>query len=98
MGSSKTPTIIYYDQQGKVRAVGAEAIYEGIEAGSKPNGIHRFPMTFIHLGSNSIFVPNQPPVPATSLLSPETRRLGRLPLPMCPSKKRIPTDVLCRLL
>lgn len=31
MGSSKIPSIIYYDQQGKVRAVGAEAVREGIE-------------------------------------------------------------------
>jgi len=31
MGSSKIPTIIYYDQQGNVRAVGAEAVCEGIE-------------------------------------------------------------------
>ncbi|KAH9485816.1 Heat shock 70 kDa protein 12B [Psilocybe cubensis] len=29
-GASKIPTIIYYDQQGKVRAVGAEATREGI--------------------------------------------------------------------
>ncbi|KAF9528181.1 hypothetical protein CPB83DRAFT_767302 [Crepidotus variabilis] len=31
MGASKIPTIIYYDQAGKVRAVGAEAVREGIE-------------------------------------------------------------------
>ena len=31
MGDSKIPTIIYYDQKGQVRAVGAEAIREGIE-------------------------------------------------------------------
>ncbi|KAF9523663.1 hypothetical protein CPB83DRAFT_862441 [Crepidotus variabilis] len=29
-GASKIPTIIYYDQQGKVRAVGAEATRDGI--------------------------------------------------------------------
>jgi hypothetical protein len=29
-GASKIPTIIYYDQGGKVRAVGAEAIKDGI--------------------------------------------------------------------
>ena len=29
-GASKIPTIIYYDQAGKVRAIGAEAIREGI--------------------------------------------------------------------
>jgi hypothetical protein len=28
---SKIPTIIYYDQDGNVRAVGAEAVREGIE-------------------------------------------------------------------
>jgi hypothetical protein len=30
-GDSKIPTIIYYDQEGKVRAVGAEAVRAGIE-------------------------------------------------------------------
>lgn len=29
-GASKIPTIIYYDLEGKVRAVGAEATREGI--------------------------------------------------------------------
>jgi hypothetical protein len=29
-GASKIPTVIYYDQSGKVRAVGAEAMKEGI--------------------------------------------------------------------
>ena len=29
-GASKIPTIIYYDRDGKVRAVGAEAMREGI--------------------------------------------------------------------
>lgn len=29
-GASKIPTILYYDQSGKVRAVGAEAAREGI--------------------------------------------------------------------
>ena len=29
-GASKIPTIIYYDLNGKVRAVGAEAMREGI--------------------------------------------------------------------
>ncbi|KJA20618.1 hypothetical protein HYPSUDRAFT_166744 [Hypholoma sublateritium FD-334 SS-4] len=29
-GASKIPTVIYYDQDGKVRAVGAEAMQEGI--------------------------------------------------------------------
>jgi hypothetical protein len=28
---SKVPTIIYYDQAGKVRAVGAEAMRDGID-------------------------------------------------------------------
>ncbi|CAA7260296.1 unnamed protein product [Cyclocybe aegerita] len=30
-GDSKIPTIIYYDREGKVQAVGAEAVREGIE-------------------------------------------------------------------
>ena len=30
-GDAKIPTIIYYDQGGNVRAVGAEAVREGIE-------------------------------------------------------------------
>ena len=38
MGSSKIPTIIYYDQEGKVRAVGAEAIREGIEEEAEDGG------------------------------------------------------------
>ena len=29
-GASKIPSIIYYDRAGKVRAVGAEAMREGI--------------------------------------------------------------------
>ena len=29
-GTSKIPTVIYYDRSGKVRAVGAEAVREGI--------------------------------------------------------------------
>ena len=29
-GASKIPTVIYYDLSGKVRAVGAEAMKEGI--------------------------------------------------------------------
>ena len=29
-GDSKIPTIMYYDQDGKVRAVGAEAMREGL--------------------------------------------------------------------
>ncbi|KAF8901884.1 hypothetical protein CPB84DRAFT_1776920 [Gymnopilus junonius] len=39
-GASKIPTIIYYDRQGKVRAVGAEATREGIyEAAEDGNWI-----------------------------------------------------------
>jgi hypothetical protein len=30
-GNSKIPTIIYYDKTGRVRAVGAEAMAEGLE-------------------------------------------------------------------
>jgi hypothetical protein len=30
-GDSKIPTIIYYDAGGNVRAVGAEAVKEGLE-------------------------------------------------------------------
>ena len=30
-GDCKIPTIIYYDRQGKVCAIGAEAVREGIE-------------------------------------------------------------------
>ena len=29
-GASKIPTVIYYDRSGKVRAVGAEAMKDGI--------------------------------------------------------------------
>ena len=29
-GTAKIPTVIYYDRSGKVRAVGAEALREGI--------------------------------------------------------------------
>ena len=29
-GASKIPTVIYYDRNGKVKAVGAEAMKEGI--------------------------------------------------------------------
>jgi hypothetical protein len=33
----KIPTIIYYDKSGKVRAVGAEAIYGGINLEAEEN-------------------------------------------------------------
>ncbi|PPQ91259.1 hypothetical protein CVT25_006376 [Psilocybe cyanescens] len=37
-GDSKIPTIIYYDRQGNVRAVGAEAMQEGIEDSAEDEG------------------------------------------------------------
>jgi hypothetical protein len=37
-GDSKIPTIIYYDQGGKVRAVGAEAASEAIEETAEDEG------------------------------------------------------------
>jgi hypothetical protein len=37
-GDSKIPTIIYYDQEGEVCAVGAEATIEGIEQTAEDEG------------------------------------------------------------
>lgn len=37
-GDSKIPTIIYYDKQGRVCAVGAEATREGIEVQAEEEG------------------------------------------------------------
>jgi hypothetical protein len=37
-GDSKIPTIIYYDEDGKVRAVGAEAASEAIEERAEDEG------------------------------------------------------------
>jgi hypothetical protein len=37
-GASKIPTIIYYDQEGKVRAIGAEATNEGFEQIAEDEG------------------------------------------------------------
>lgn len=37
-GASKIPTIIYYDQEGEVRAVGAEATSEGVEQTAEDAG------------------------------------------------------------
>ncbi|TFK33569.1 hypothetical protein BDQ12DRAFT_738725 [Crucibulum laeve] len=37
-GDSKIPTIIYYDQNGTMKAAGAEAIAEGIEDSAEENG------------------------------------------------------------
>jgi hypothetical protein len=37
-GESKIPTIIYYDQDGEVRAVGAEAAGEAIEQTAEDEG------------------------------------------------------------
>jgi hypothetical protein len=37
-GSSKIPTIIYYDSRGSVRAVGAEAVKDGILEMAMENG------------------------------------------------------------
>ena len=36
--ASKIPTIIYYDQEGEVRAVGAEAVREGVFEEAEENG------------------------------------------------------------
>ena len=36
-GDSKIPSIIYYDQSGVVRAVGAEAIGEGVREEAEEN-------------------------------------------------------------
>ena len=36
-GDSKIPTIIYYDQSGTVRAVGAEAIGESVKEEAEEN-------------------------------------------------------------
>jgi nitrate reductase cytochrome c-type subunit len=37
-GASKIPTIIYYDREGKVRAVGAEATSEAVELTAEEEG------------------------------------------------------------
>ena len=37
-GSSKIPTVLYYDKEGAVRAVGAETLAEGIYERAKEEG------------------------------------------------------------
>ncbi|KAH9485830.1 Heat shock 70 kDa protein 12A [Psilocybe cubensis] len=48
-GDSKIPTIIYYDKQGDVRAVGAEAVREGIEADAEDEGWTKAEWFKLHL-------------------------------------------------
>ena len=37
-GDSKVPTVIYYDSTGKICAIGAETLREGIEQDAEENG------------------------------------------------------------
>lgn len=48
-GASKIPTIIYYDQEGKVRAIGAEATKEGVEQTAEDEGWTKAEWFKLHL-------------------------------------------------
>lgn len=52
-GSSKIPTILYYDQAGEVRAVGAEAMHEGIFEEAEDGGWMKVEWFKLHLRPNS---------------------------------------------
>jgi len=53
-GASKIPTVIYYDRSGKVRAVGAEAMKEGICEVAEDEGWVKAEWFKLHLAGNSI--------------------------------------------
>jgi hypothetical protein len=51
-GDCKIPSILYYDRQGKVKAVGAEAVREGIEGIAEEQGwtkVEWYMATFIRM-------------------------------------------------
>lgn len=52
-GSSKIPAILYYDQAGEVRAVGAEAMHEGIFEEAEDGGWMKVEWFKLHLRPNS---------------------------------------------
>ncbi|KDR69814.1 hypothetical protein GALMADRAFT_255630 [Galerina marginata CBS 339.88] len=66
-GASKIPTIIYYDQQGKVRAVGAEATREGIYEAAEDGNWVKAEWFKLHLrskvGAGKNIHQNIPPLP-----------------------------------
>ncbi|TFK21935.1 hypothetical protein FA15DRAFT_597024 [Coprinopsis marcescibilis] len=67
-GASKIPTIIYYDQEGKVRAVGAESLREGITDQAEEEGWVKSEWFKLHIrardGSSSDDIASKiPPLP-----------------------------------
>ncbi|KAG5718638.1 hypothetical protein E4T56_gene16515 [Termitomyces sp. T112] len=67
-GSSKIPTIIYYDKSGKVRAVGAEATRDELQDLIEEEGWVKAEWFKLHMRPKSISGPNSisdiPPLPA----------------------------------
>lgn len=53
-GDSKIPTIIYYDQEGKVRAVGAEAVSEGVEQIAEEEGWTKAEWFKLHMRTQAL--------------------------------------------
>ncbi|RXW11497.1 hypothetical protein EST38_g14358 [Candolleomyces aberdarensis] len=68
-GASRIPTVIYYDKAGKVRAVGAEAMREGIDETAEEEDLIDCSITrfTLHIrpksGSSSLVTSNIPPLP-----------------------------------
>ncbi|KAH6910157.1 hypothetical protein BKA70DRAFT_1424707 [Coprinopsis sp. MPI-PUGE-AT-0042] len=67
-GDCKIPSILYYDHQGNVKAVGAEAVWEGIEGVTEEEGWTKVEWFKLHIrpktGSLSLFDgPVVPPLP-----------------------------------
>ncbi|KAF8805180.1 hypothetical protein BYT27DRAFT_7192857 [Phlegmacium glaucopus] len=66
-GASKIPTVIYYDQSGKVRAVGAEAMKEGIYEVAEDENWVKAEWFKLHLspkvGAGRIVSDDIPPLP-----------------------------------
>lgn len=57
-GASKIPTIIYYDQEGEVRAVGAEAIYEDVFEAAEDGDWVKAEWSVFHVSIQHILIPN----------------------------------------
>ncbi|TEB36989.1 hypothetical protein FA13DRAFT_1787269 [Coprinellus micaceus] len=70
-GASKIPTVLYYDKAGKVRAVGAEALQEGIFEQAEENGWIKAEWFKLHIrpkdnssSSSAEIASKIPPLPA----------------------------------
>ncbi|PPR01390.1 hypothetical protein CVT24_006228 [Panaeolus cyanescens] len=70
-GSSKIPTVLYYDKSGKVQAIGAETLSEGIFERATDGGWHKVEWFKLHLRPQSTIAQKLsktvPPLPPNKL-------------------------------